>query len=160
MGLSQNPGDTLFNSLYVHDINITFTQPKFWDSLMFYKHYADSLNLSTQSMMGSFYVDGTLIDSVGVQLKGNSTYGYPGQKKSIKIKFNQYVAGKYFRFSNVSMSARYAENFTTGYRTNLSFDMNTFAMLKKYIGVFAGGGAGPTNDYDYYEPRVPGLVYL
>src|SRR5207244_4231646 len=74
--------------------------------------------------------------------------------------YNQYTAGKYFRFSNVSMSARYAENFTTHYRTNLAFDLNTFAMLKKYIGIFGGGGAGPTKNYDYYEPRVPGLVYI
>ena len=74
--------------------------------------------------------------------------------------YNQYVAGKYFRFSHLSGNFHYAENFTTNLRTNLSIDLNSFAMLKKYIGIFGGGGAGPTKNYDYYEPRVPGLVYI
>lgn len=91
---SQNPGDTLFNSSHIHEINITFTQPNWWDSLLYYKQHADSFNLSTQTMMGNFMIDGTPIDSVGVQLKGNSSFGYPGRKKPIKITFNEYVSGK------------------------------------------------------------------
>ncbi len=91
---AQNPGDTLFNSSHIHNINITFTQPGFWDSLMHYKQHADSFNLNTQTMMGNFYLDGALIDSVGVQLKGNSSFGFPGRKKPIKISLNQYVSGK------------------------------------------------------------------
>jgi len=94
LGISQNPGDTLFSSSFIHDINITFTQPNFWDSLMYYKMHADSFNLSTQSMKGNVSVDGTLINSIGVQLKGNSSFGYPGQKKSIKLSFNEYVSGQ------------------------------------------------------------------
>ncbi|MBI3509132.1 MAG: CotH kinase family protein [Bacteroidetes bacterium] len=92
--LAQNPGDTLFNSSHIHDINITFSQPSFWDSLMLYKEHADSFNISTKNMMGNFIIDGTPIDSVGIKLKGNSSFGYPGRKKSIKITFNNYVIGK------------------------------------------------------------------
>lgn len=92
--LAQNPGDSTFQSSIVHEINITFTQPNFWDSLMYYKKFADSLGLSTQSMMGNVFIDGVLIDSIGVKLKGNSSFGYPGQKKSIKLEFNEYVSGK------------------------------------------------------------------
>ena len=91
---AQNPGDTLFGSSHIHNINIVFTQPKFWDSLMYYKQHADSFNLGTQSMMGNFYLDGTMIDSVGIKLKGNSSFGFPGRKKPIKVSFNQYVSGK------------------------------------------------------------------
>ncbi|MBI3501321.1 MAG: CotH kinase family protein [Bacteroidetes bacterium] len=91
---AQNPGDTIFSSSNIHDINITFSQPKFWDSLMYYKQHADSFNLSTQPMMANFNIDGSPIDSVGVQLKGNSSFGFPGQKKPLKISFNQYVPGK------------------------------------------------------------------
>jgi spore coat protein CotH len=90
----QNPGDILFNSSHIHQINITFTQPNWWDSLMYYKQHADSFNLSTQTMMGNFIIDGTPIDSVGVQLKGNSSFVYPGRKKPIKITFSEYVSGK------------------------------------------------------------------
>lgn len=92
--LAQNPGDSLFNSSIVHDINITFTQPNFFDSLMWYKQHADSFNLGTQSMMASVTIDGTLVDSIGVKLKGNSSFGYPGRKKPIKLEFNEYVPGK------------------------------------------------------------------
>ena len=92
-GFSQNPGDTLFSSSHIHTINIVFSQLGFWDSLMHYKQHADSFNLRTQAMMGKIFVDGTLIDSVGVQLKGNSSFGFPGRKKPIKITFNEYVKG-------------------------------------------------------------------
>ncbi len=92
---AQNPGDTIFNSPRIHNINITFTQSGWWDSLLYYKMHADSFNLSTQSMMGSFVFDGTVIDSVGVTLKGNGSFsGFPGRKKPVKISFNQYVQGK------------------------------------------------------------------
>jgi len=93
-GFSQNPGDSLFNSSIIHNINITFAQPNWWDSLMYYKMYADSFNLGTQSMMGNVIIDGTLVDSVGVKLKGNSSFGFPGQKKPIKLELNEYVSGK------------------------------------------------------------------
>jgi hypothetical protein len=91
---AQNPGDTLFGSSFIHNINIAFSQASWWDSLMYYKQHADSFNLSTQAMMGDVTIDGTLIDSVGVQLKGNSSFGYPGQKKPIKITFNEYINGR------------------------------------------------------------------
>lgn len=91
---AQNPGDSIFQSTVIHEINITFSQPDWWDSLMYYKTHSDSFNIGTQAIMGNVIIDGTLIDSVGVQLKGNSSFGYPGQKKSIKIKFNEFVPGK------------------------------------------------------------------
>src|SRR3989344_462067 len=93
---SQNPGDSTFQATFVHDINITFTQTNWWDSLMYYKMYADSFNLSTQSMVATVTIDGTIIDSTGVSLKGNSSFAYPGQKKPIKLEFNEYVSGQKF----------------------------------------------------------------
>jgi hypothetical protein len=93
---AQTPGDALFNSSIIHDINITFSQANYWDSLMYYKLYSDSFNLSTQAMLGNVIIDGTPIDSVGISLKGNSSFGYPGQKKPVKIKLNEYVSGQKF----------------------------------------------------------------
>lgn len=94
LAFSQNPGDSLFSSPVVHDINISFTQAAWWNLLMYNKLHADSFNLSTEPIMGNVTIDGVLIDSVGVKLKGNSSFGYPGQKKSIKLEFNEYVSGK------------------------------------------------------------------
>lgn len=61
---------------------------------MYYKQHADSFNLGTQSIMAQVIIDGTLVDSVGVKLKGNSSFGYPGRKKPIKLEFNEYISGK------------------------------------------------------------------
>jgi spore coat protein CotH len=94
--LAQNPGDSTFNATYIHDINITMTETNWWDSLMYYKMHADSFGLSTQSMVANITIDGTLIDSIGVSLKGNSSFGYPGLKKPIKLSFNEYISSQKF----------------------------------------------------------------
>lgn len=91
--LAQKPGDTLFGQAMVHDINITFSQTAYWDSLTKYKQMGDSLGKDVY-MMASVTIDGTTIDSIGVRLKGNSTYQHPGQKKPIRLDFNRYVDGK------------------------------------------------------------------
>jgi hypothetical protein len=74
--------------------------------------------------------------------------------------YNQYSPGKIFLFSSLDLSARYGDNFTDHERTNTSIDANWFGMLKKYLGVFGGGGMTPTHNRDYYEPRVPGMYYI
>lgn len=82
-------GDALFDVPGIHDVHITFTQPSFWDSLLTYKPL-------DKPMLGAVDIDGTAMDSVGVQLKGNSSYNsYPGVKKSMKISFDEYVGQKF-----------------------------------------------------------------
>ncbi|HEY6161581.1 MAG TPA: DUF5916 domain-containing protein, partial [Bacteroidia bacterium] len=76
------------------------------------------------------------------------------------FRYNQYQAGKYFRFSQVSTSAFYSQNFMTGKRTGMEYDLNSFAMLKSYLALFGGWGLSPYKNYDYYEPRVDGMVYI
>ncbi|MFH0867043.1 MAG: CotH kinase family protein [Bacteroidota bacterium] len=84
----QNDGDNFFGSDQVHTVNITFSQPNFWDSLLAY--YAVD-----KFMSGNVEIDGTILDSSGVQLKGNSSFNsYPGVKKSMNLDFNEYVAGQ------------------------------------------------------------------
>ncbi len=92
---SQNPGDALFSSSLVHDINIEFPQADYWDSLLYYKALGDNTN-SDWYMKGRVTIDGLPIDCVGVRLKGNASYGHPGKKKSIKIQFNEYVQTQEF----------------------------------------------------------------
>jgi spore coat protein CotH len=85
---SQNDGDNFFGSDQIHTVNITFSQPNFWDSLVAY-YSIDKF------MSGSVEIDGTTLDSSGVQLKGNSSYNsYPGVKKSMNLDFNEYVSGQ------------------------------------------------------------------
>src|SRR6185436_3328588 len=82
-------GDVLFNTSVIHTVNFYFTQPSYWDSLVAYKPL-------DKPMFGSVDIDGTLMDSVGIQLKGNSSYNsMPGVKKSFKISFDEFVSQKF-----------------------------------------------------------------
>lgn len=79
--------DFLFDPPAVWDFQITFTQPDWFDSLMYY--YEDEIY-----MRGSCSLAGVTCDSVGIRFKGNSSFhSYPGPKKSLKIKFNHYDDG-------------------------------------------------------------------
>jgi hypothetical protein len=80
-------GDSLFYSPTIHTVKIYFSQSHWWDSLVYYK----PLDFK---MLAAVEVDGTFIDSVGVQFKGNSSYNAPGKKKPFKIDFNEYVSGQ------------------------------------------------------------------
>jgi len=88
---AQIEGDNLFAEDQIVKIELDFNQVSFWDSLV--------LNYATETYMKA---DLTLTDltgiytfvDVGVRLKGNSSYGHPGNKKSFKIDFNKYVAGQ------------------------------------------------------------------
>ncbi len=84
---SQNDGDSLFNSSQIHTIKFYFTQVGWYDSLIAYKPL-------DKKMLGDVEIDGTYIDSVGVQFKGNSSFNAPGIKKPFKIDFNEFVSGK------------------------------------------------------------------
>ncbi len=82
-------GDLLFNTSVIHTVNFYFSQPSFWDSLVAYKPL-------DKPMFGNVDIDGTFMDSVGIQLKGNSSYNsMPGVKKSFKISFDEFVSQKF-----------------------------------------------------------------
>ncbi len=83
---AQMNGDLFFNPAIINTINIQFSQPSYWDSLVAYKPL-------DKVMLASVTVNGVLLDSTGVQLKGNSSYNsYPGTKKPIKLSFDEYRA--------------------------------------------------------------------
>lgn len=91
-------GDALFNVSTIHTVNIYFTQPSFWDSLTAY--YA-----LDKPMLGSVVINGTGMDSVGIQLKGNSSYNsMPGVKKSVKISFDEFVSQKFDGLKTVNLN--------------------------------------------------------
>ncbi|MBI3501427.1 MAG: CotH kinase family protein [Bacteroidetes bacterium] len=64
-------------------------EKNWWDSLTYY--YS---NGATQFMLASVTFDSIQLDTVGIRLKGNSSYGHPGAKKPIKIDFNRYRANQ------------------------------------------------------------------
>lgn len=90
---AQSPGSNVFSYPGIHDLYLTFTQQNFWDSLQIYKDEGDITGEYTY-MPATINLDGTVMDSVGVRLKGNSSYMTPGIKKSIKLDFNEFVSGQ------------------------------------------------------------------
>ncbi len=82
---AQNPGDNVFSGIQVHTINIKFSQPNYWDSLVYY--YNQGLE---QFIPATVILDGLQLDSVGVRLKGNSSFSHPNNKKSIRLSFGEY----------------------------------------------------------------------
>lgn len=87
---AQGVGDNIFGGTKVHTIRLTFQQPNYWDTLSYYYNRGDE-----QYILARAEVNGTLMDSVGVRFKGNSSFTYPGVKKSFKIAFDEYKSFKW-----------------------------------------------------------------
>jgi hypothetical protein len=82
---AQGPGDNVFAGLQVHTINLQFPQARYWDSLTIYYSQGNE-----QYIPATAIVNGVTIDSIGVRLKGNSSYSHPNNKKSFRLSFDEY----------------------------------------------------------------------
>jgi hypothetical protein len=103
-------GDSLFNTLQVHNIYINFSQGNYWALLQNNKAYDDANDSSTY-IPAQVIIDGTTIDSVGIQFKGNSSYyNYPSNKKPFTLSFNEYLPGqKYNGLKNINLNNLYQD---------------------------------------------------
>ena len=91
--LAQIDGDNIFSVDQVISVNLDFPQADFWTQLQ--NNYTADENDYIVAHLTLTDVSGThAIDSVGVRLKGNSSYSHPGTKKSFKIDFNKYISGQ------------------------------------------------------------------
>lgn len=94
LAVAQAPSDSLFATDQVIDIQLTFAQPGFEDSLLAY--YSEGLERQLEASVVITDLTGShSYASVGVRYKGNSSYGL-ADKKSMKIDFNEYVSGQKF----------------------------------------------------------------
>ncbi len=101
---AQNPGDNFFPLPIIHTVELIFTQQNFWDSLIYYKQQGD-LSGTYHYMPAQVTINGTLMDSIGVRLKGNSSFSLPGVKKPIKLEFNRFVDGQeYDRLQKLNLN--------------------------------------------------------
>ena len=90
---AQIDGDNIFSVDQVISVNLDFPQADFWTQLQ--DNYDADQNEYIVAHLTLTDVSGThAIDSVGVRLKGNSSYSHPGTKKSFKIDFNKYISGQ------------------------------------------------------------------
>ena len=103
-------GDNLFNVTQIHTVNINFSQSNYWTLLVNNKAYDDA-NDSSSYIPAQVIVDGTTLDSVGIQFKGNSSYyNYPGNKKPFSLSFDQYKNNqKYDSLSSINLNNCYQD---------------------------------------------------
>ncbi|MFT4753471.1 MAG: spore coat protein CotH [Salibacteraceae bacterium] len=90
-GYAQIDGDAVFKNDQIIQIELTFHQISFFDSLeanYITGEYMKADLLLTDSTGSYTYLN------VGIRLKGNSTYNHPNDKKAFKIDFNEYVSGQ------------------------------------------------------------------
>lgn len=80
--LAQNPGDSVFTNNQVMEIDLQFSQEGFWDSLV--ANYATETYMMADVTITDLYGVHTY-DSIGIRLKGNSSYGHPGDKNLLKL---------------------------------------------------------------------------
>lgn len=103
-------GDNLFNVTQIHTVNINFPQSNYWTLLVNNKAYDDA-NDSSSYIPAQVIIDGTTLDSVGIQFKGNSSYyGYPGNKKPFTLSFDEYKNNqKYDSLNSINLNNCYQD---------------------------------------------------
>ena len=89
LGISQ--GEALFDDNIVHEVRIEFSTSDYWSTL---KQNYDFNYPDVPYIMANVMIDGEQVDSIGVRLKGFSSYFTESDKKSIKLDFNEFVKGK------------------------------------------------------------------
>ncbi len=84
------PEHPLFAGDAVHEIHLTFSQPDWWQQLRDnFEGLEDPLYLEAEFDWSDVH-----FDTIGVRFKGNSSYTYPGVKKSFKLDIDEFVAGQ------------------------------------------------------------------
>ncbi|MBN1980945.1 MAG: CotH kinase family protein [Chitinivibrionales bacterium] len=95
----QQGGRLLFTDTTIHTVSIQLNQPHFWDTLVaFHSRIFDSTGSATGPKLylpATVTIDGTALDSVGVRMKGYSSFFMVyGLKKSFKVDFNKFIHGQ------------------------------------------------------------------
>lgn len=84
---AQTEGDNFFGMAQVHEVQMTFSQTNYWDSLVNYMPLEKYLK-------GNISIDGVAFNDVGIKFKGNSSYSNPSDKKPFKVDMNEFVSGQ------------------------------------------------------------------
>ena len=91
---AQEAGDQLFDTDQVVELRLTFEDPDHWTTLSLNHFAGDETYLPAAVEIvdnsGTYF-----LDSVGVRLKGNSSFDfYPTSKKPMKLDFNHFIGGQ------------------------------------------------------------------
>lgn len=90
LSFSQTAGNVVFGTDQVIEARFTFNQVGYWDSLV--ANYPSETDMICASLDITDNTGLHHFDNISIRLKGNSSYGHPGNKKSFKIDFNDVVS--------------------------------------------------------------------
>lgn len=90
---AQDSGSNIFNPSVLHEVNMTFTEPNYWDILN--QNFGGGFDPTEDVtyLMASVTIDGETVDSIGIRFKG-FTSASASTKKPFKFDFNEFVPGK------------------------------------------------------------------
>ena len=88
----QTEGNNVFGSDQVLSVDVTFYNSNFWSILN--EEYEGDQNYIPAGIAITSNTGTTLLDSVGIRLKGNSSMNHPGDKKPFKVDFNRFISGQ------------------------------------------------------------------
>ena len=89
---------SIFELDTIHEVRMHFKQIKYWDTLISkYEQFHDSDVFGQDLILADVIIDGVTLDSIGVKLKSNFSFSIPGDKKPMKIDFNEFVKGRLFQ---------------------------------------------------------------
>ncbi len=126
---SQIDGDILFAQDQIISLNLNFTNENFWDELTGY--YQNDIEDYVAADLTITDLSGTYtFNNVGVRLKGNSSYNHPGNKKSFKIDFNEFVPGQNY-------NGLKKLNFSNGFKDPSCLREKVFFGVAKEAGILA-----------------------
>lgn len=103
------PGNIFFNNPQVHQINILFYEPNYYDSLVYYKEQANQTGIE-KYIHADVVINNDTVYNVGIRFRGNSSYNHPGSKKPIQLDFNEFVSGqKYDEMKKLNLNNSYLD---------------------------------------------------
>lgn len=142
ISFAQTEGDSLFAPAKVHVIQLSFSQGNYWNLLTSGKSFDDANDTSTY-IAGTVTIDGTVLDSVGIQLKGNSSYyNYPSNKKPFTFSFDEYKGNqRYDGLKNINLNNGYQDPTLMREKMFLDFlnEQNLFAPRANYAKLYING---------------------
>lgn len=130
---AQNPGDNIFEGIQVHTVKLTFPTANFWDSLTVLYYRGDE-----QCIVANAELDGVRMDSIGVRFKGNSSFTYPGVKKSLKLELDEFRSQKWDGLKAVHLNNSWGDPTMMREKVILDFcrDAGVYAPRANYAQVF------------------------
>lgn len=88
------------------------------------------------------------------------TYETNWTTTGVGVSMHQFEPNNIFRNANITANVNYNQNFSTKERAGIGMGVGGDGFFHNFWAIWAGIDANPVDFIDYYEPRVPGRIYM